>query len=364
MFDIIIIGAGPSGATLSRLLNSKFKILVLDQRRLDLESGNGFEKSCGGLLAPDAQEILAILGLGVPKEILVGPQIFTVRTIDLKNSIERFYQRHYINFNRERFDRWLVSLIPETVTLKFGAALKSIKIADDSIEIKYLLGKEEFHETTRVLIGADGANSLVRKLYFSKFKSPKKYISIQEWYKVKKAHPYFSAIFDPEVTDFYSWTIPKDDTLLIGTAIPIQDNAIDKFKLLKYKLKDYGFKFKKPVKRNGAFILRPKRINQICLGNKRIALIGEAAGWISPSSAEGLSYAFRSALNIANAINNNFENFYKYYVKYSRKLKLNILLKNLKSPAMYNSFLRKIILKSGFNSITPINTGNKNGFSK
>ncbi len=349
MYDIVILGAGPAGSTLARLLNQSFKTLVLDRRNLDSPEIKGFEKSCGGLLAPDAQEMLAVLGLGLPKEILVGPQIFTVRTIDLKNNIEQYYQRHYINFNREKFDRWLVSLIPDTIEKQFGISFKSYEVKNNIITLNYIKNGKLHTDQAKYLVGADGAESLLRRALAPK-KNPEKYISIQEWYKCEKAFPYFSAIFDPEITDFYSWTIPKEDRLLLGSAISLNENASLKFQRLKEKLTGNGFDFSTPVKKNGAFILRPLKTNQIFLGNSPVFLIGEAAGWISPSSAEGLSYAFISAMNLADSINsgNDILNTYK---KLSRGLKRNILIKNLKSPFMYNSFLRNFVMRLGLNAM-------------
>jgi len=108
-YDIAIIGAGPAGATLARLLDRKYKILLVDKRNL-LDTDRAPAKCCGGLLAPDAQQMLGRLGLAVPKDILVDPQLFLVRTIDFDNGLERYYQRFYFNMSRARFDAWLVSL--------------------------------------------------------------------------------------------------------------------------------------------------------------------------------------------------------------------------------------------------------------
>ena len=37
--------------------------------------------------------------------------------------------------------------------------------------------------------------------------------------------------------------------------------------------------------------------------------------------------------------------------QYGENIKFNLLLKNLKSPAMYNPLIRQLAMKSGFNSI-------------
>jgi flavin-dependent dehydrogenase len=109
MYDIAIIGSGPAGVNLARLIGNKYKILLLDKRGLDQEKFQiSDEKCCGGLLAPDAQKIIAKLCLGIPKNILVNPQLFAVRAIDLTNNLDRLYQRFYINLDRKKFDKWLI----------------------------------------------------------------------------------------------------------------------------------------------------------------------------------------------------------------------------------------------------------------
>lgn len=357
MYDIVIVGAGPAGATLARLLGKKYKMLIIDKRQLiNTNSKINIEKCCGGLLAPDAQQMLARFGLGIPQEILVGPQLFTVRTIDIQNNIEQYYQRHYINVDRQKFDKWLVSLIPSEVVVTCEAIFKDFEIVDDVIKVKYFQQGKEYTIDTKILVGADGAFSTVRRNISLDSPTPKTYISIQEYYKMDNSLPYFSAIFDDDITDFYSWTIPKGDLLVLGTAVMPKSKPYEKFLALKEKLISRGFEFGPCIKRNSAYLLRPEKLSQIYLGKTNVALIGEAAGWISPSSAEGLSYSFRSAYALANAIQQRPDNIIAEYYRNTSKLRLNIKWKHFKSIFMYNHFLRKIAMKSGFMGMDIIDT--------
>ncbi|TEB11213.1 putative oxidoreductase [Pelotomaculum sp. FP] len=351
MYDITIIGAGPAGATLARLLGSKYKVLVLDRRELISPREGSFEKCCGGLIAPDAQRMLGKLGLGVPGEVLVGPQLFTVRTIDVQNKMERYYQRHYINIDREKFDSWLVSLIPSTVDIRCGVLFKSYEMDGRKIDISFQFDGKRYTEKTKFLVGADGANSLLRRqLTGSTFQ--KTYITVQEWFSVKQNQPYYSAIFDNDISDFYSWSIPKDNFLIVGAAITPKENVSRKFDLLKKRMINLGFELNESNKKNGAFLLRPQNAKQIFIGRDNVLLIGEAAGWISPTSAEGLSYAFRSAIALADSIDANSESPISEYHKNTKGLRLNIFQKNLKSPFMYNTLIRKMVMKSGLSSMS------------
>ncbi|NLZ91564.1 MAG: FAD-binding protein [Clostridiales bacterium] len=350
MYDIAIIGAGPAGATLARLLAKDYKVLLLERRQLIKPVEGCFEKCCGGLIAPDAQQMLAKLGLGVPKEILVGPQLFTVRTIDIQNDIERYYQRHYINIDRERFDQWLVSLIPTAVDTRCGALFKGFSVEQDTVRVAFRHGGKEYTEKAKYLVGADGAFSTLRRRIAPGL-SQKAYISLQEWFEADGNQPFFSAVFDNDISDFYSWTIPKEDLILVGTAVSPRGNAFEKFDLLKERLIKRGYRFGKSKKRKGAFILRPQSIKQICLGKGNIFLIGEAAGWISPTSAEGFSYAFRSAAALYKSIQKDPVNPVRQYYYNTRGLRMNIIQKNMKAPFMYNPFLRKTVMETGIMSM-------------
>lgn len=352
MYDIAIIGAGPAGATLARLIGRQYKVLLVDKRTLTPSPGaEPASKCCGGLLAPDAQKMLAAMGLGLPHHVLAGPQLFAVRTIDVPGRLERYYQRSYLNIDRGRFDRWLVSLIPPGVDVLQGCLFNSLERYNNEFLLDFTRDGSRIRERAKIVVGADGAFSRVRKLAFPDDAVPATYIAIQERFEAGEALPYFTALFDPEITDFYSWIIPKDSSLLVGSALQRGATAPAKFSRLKEKLRTLGFAFGPSFGQTGSLLLRPLRTSQVHIGGNDVALIGEAAGWISPSSAEGISYAFRSALALAKALGPGLDDFLRRYDKNTRSLRLNIVLKNLKSPFMYSPLLRKLVMKSGLKSI-------------
>ena len=352
MYDIVIVGAGPAGSTLARLIADKYTILLIDKRDLENENpSNLANKCCGGLLAPDAQEMIAKLGLGIPKDILVDPQLFAVRTIDLTNNLERLYQRFYFNMDRDKFDRWLVSMLPAGVDKRFNSFFKDCTEIPGGYEIRYICNGQEISAKTRVIVGADGALSKLRKFISKDINIPEKYISIQEWFESPDCIPYFTAIFDEEISDFYSWVIPKENYLLLGAALRPRENTREKYNLLKTKLTQIGFNFHSKIKTEGAYIYRPKKVSQFYVGRDGIALVGEAAGAISPSSAEGISYALKSALYLAQSLEDGIDGFLDRYKQKVTNIKLNLLIKNLKSPSMYNPFIRQLAMKSGIQSI-------------
>lgn len=342
-YDVVVVGAGPAGATLARLLHKNFKVALINGQQED--------KPCGGLLAPDAQKSLAGFDLTLPKDVLVDPQIFSVRTMDLRTKQQRWYQRMYMNVDRRKFDCWLLSLVGSSVDIFHEAALE-IKMIEDQYHI--LLKEKQIKANW--LVGADGANSFVRRTLGKQLKT-KEYVAIQQIFPVEEQWitPFYSCIFDAETSDCCSWTISKDGLLIFGGAFP-KRNCRDRFERQKEKLREWGINLDNPIKTQACKVLRPNRFRSFDMGRGRVFYVGEASGLISPSSLEGISSAMNSGRMLADCMNKCREKkqetkIEQRYWNKTRKIRFRLLAKNMKCPFMYWPFLRKVVLGSGISSI-------------
>jgi len=90
------------------------------------------------------------------------------------------------------------------VDVRFGCHFKFFERDEETFKIYLSNSNKTYIEHAKMVIGADGASSRVRKQAFPEHPNPKTYIAIQELFATDKVLPYFSAIFDREVTDFYS----------------------------------------------------------------------------------------------------------------------------------------------------------------
>ena len=181
IFDVIIVGSGPAGTATALQLCRRDpawarRILLLDR------AVHPREKLCGGGVTHYGEEALAELGL------TVEPRFFTVREVRLVHRGLSYLIRGNPAFRivrRDEFDHWLVrETRAKGVTINEGESLRGLSIVSDEVsgdagptesEASQLIRVETDRATyrARVVVGADGSKSLVRRLAgFSETSAP------------------------------------------------------------------------------------------------------------------------------------------------------------------------------------------------
>lgn len=101
-------------------------------------------------------------------------------------------------------------------------------------------------------------------------------------------------------------------------------------------------------------VLRPSRPGNVSLGRNDAFLIGEAAGFISTSSFEGISFAMDSAQLLAEVLTAAPAGLHRAYRQATGHLRRKITGKICKSPFMYRPALRHLVMRSGLQTIDVI----------
>lgn len=373
-YDVIVVGAGPAGSTFSRIIDSTdLSVLVIDGQTPSKK------KPCGGLLAPDAQKLMAGFDFTLPKDVLVDPQIFSVKTMDLLSGITRSYQRYYLNMDRYKFDKLLQNLVPDSVEHVSAVVTKVERIdeqvervvqIDDNLENRFTndaLGSRFIIELKsegavknvrcKFIVGADGASSIVRRTFYKK--PILKYIAIQQWFRYEDPGDlYYSCIFDPKTSESCSWLIRKNGYIIFGGCFD-KKKGREAFEEQKKRLMGFtGLKLDNPEFTEACLACRPRHMRDFVTGEDGAYLIGEAAGFISASSLEGISFAIRSGKLLAEAfidiMHNNHHNIEELYKRKTRKLRIKLMTKVIKHDILFTPVLRKLIMASGIQSIHKI----------
>ncbi|MEO1275008.1 MAG: FAD-dependent monooxygenase, partial [Pseudomonadota bacterium] len=153
IFDAVIVGGGPSGATAAHCLASAGKRVALLDR-------DGRIKPCGGAVPPRLVRDYAI-----PDALLVA-KVRAARVISPKGAeVEMPIDGGYVGMvDRDTFDEWLRLRAAEAGAVRFAGTFEALeRDSDGSVHVRYRdksLG-ERAHIRTRLVVGADGARSTV-----------------------------------------------------------------------------------------------------------------------------------------------------------------------------------------------------------
>lgn len=211
-YDIIIVGAGPAGISTALHLAQTAPEMV--SRTLILEKArHPRPKLCGGGILPDGEVVLRNLGLDITEipHVDVDWSHFDFDGDGMKMRGERKGTYAFRCIRRHEFDAWLTGkarqrgfLIHENTSVK--------KIITTASGVTLQTDKGEYQ--AKVVIGADGSNSVVRRAII-----PHENLHVARLLEVvtepkpeasfhKQADSYFDFLVIPQGIQGYVWDFP------------------------------------------------------------------------------------------------------------------------------------------------------------
>jgi len=288
MYDVIIAGAGPAGASAAYFLGKAGRrVLVLEKQTLPRY------KACGGGLSLSFLEQHFPFSFGPAIESTVNGfnYHFGKRkvTIPCDTGIMALVMR-------ERFDQYILE--HANCEVRQECAVKSVIAADHHVSIETTSG-EIF--TTRYLIGADGSNSTVaRSLNLNQ--NRRLMSAIEAEVNVPEAifnlYTHKPTFIFPRNTYSYLWIFPKMNHLSIGI-IQANPKPGELRQVLIDVMLTYGISLD-GITLHGHPI--PLYTPGAVIASQNSLLVGDAASLVDPFSGEGIRPAIKSGRLAAEAI--------------------------------------------------------------
>jgi geranylgeranyl reductase family protein len=290
-FEVGIVGAGVAGSTCAKVLGRAGVTVAL------FDPSHPREKPCGGLV-----ENRVVEEFDVPEELLQN-EIKWLLAERFKFRVKLNYRPSMFLISRKDFDYYLLQRALKNESVTFFDEEVSQVTKDGNTWI--LRTNKDRCVKVKVLIGADGCPSFVRKYIFRpitsqflatavgyNFSCPSKYI--EEAFAKNTVEAYYSHEYVEKIG--FVWIFPKRTSINVGIG------SIDTGKKLKQTLEKFIFLHpagKRLKHLEGHFfshlvpaILRDDFFDKPCSG-ENWALIGDAAGHVNPISGLGIYYAMK-----------------------------------------------------------------------
>lgn len=287
-FHTVVVGAGPAGVMAALRAASAGPVLLVEQSRVPRD------KSCGGMLNAYSQQFLAEFG-PIPASIELKPRWVHFRYHDLDRSVRKPTSLKFLNVDRRAFDEWLLSLLPDSVTVLPATRLTDLSQDRDGVLAHLVTDGVERQVTCAILIGADGARSSVRRILGGA--SVSTYVTLQDFCRVDgDLEPFFDCIYVRDIGDCfaYGYVVPKGDEAIVGSVFyPKTKHPHVKHDLFLEMMRE-SLPLGPSSRREAATALSVRTPSDVLGGRGRVLLAGEAGGWMSPTSGEGISYALNT----------------------------------------------------------------------
>ena len=297
-YDVIVIGGGPSGATAANdLAQAGCKVAFLDRA--------GRIKPCGGAIPPRL-----IADFAIPDSQIVA-QIQTARMISpTQRSVDIPIENGFVGMvDREHFDQFLRQRAVQNGAIQLTGTYLRLHRDSTGTHVIYRdkASGEEARLLTKLVIGADGARSVVAKTEVPGGEKTPYVIAYHEIIKAPAKSAQYDpgrcdVIYDGKISpDFYGWVFPHGDQASVGMGTGI--DGVDLKQATADLRASAGLADCETIRREGAPI--PLRPMDRWDNGRDVVLAGDAAGVVAPSSGEGIYYAMvggRVAATAAQAV--------------------------------------------------------------
>lgn len=289
MYDVIVVGAGPAGATAAYFLGKAGRrVLVIDKATLPRY------KACGGGLSLGFLESQFPFSFDPIIETDVEAITYALGdrqvTIPLKDSTMRMVMR-------DQFDAYLLAQAQAEVWQ--GAAVRRVTETPAGVTVETNDGRTA---QAALVIGADGANSVVAHavgLRRGKQLAAAIEIEVPVSPDIMNRYAKRPVFIFGEVRMGYLWIFPKAKHLSVGIAA-LHPKPGELQTTLRRVMQRYGISSLEEFPRHGHPIPIYTGRERIVTG--RVLLAGDAAGLADPLSGEGIRLAITSGRLAADAI--------------------------------------------------------------
>lgn len=304
-YDVVVVGAGPAG------IMAAVESARTCERVLLVEAGDlPREKSCGGMLNAYTRRALEPYG-GVPEEMVLDPRWIDFRYFHLDHGVRKRTDVRFLNVDRVQFDEWLLSLLPEQVDVAPRVRLSDLSQTPLGVTVTLCdaatggVRAQRCVEAAYVVAG-DGPRATVReRLGIRPFD---RYITVQEYVRIEPGtlEPVFDCICSRRFPREYGigYIMPKGDVAIIGSIFyPGTRDCEAKHEAVLRELGElYPYRLGESVSRECWMAAHLRRPADLVAGQGRVLLAGEAGGFLSCTSGEGISFALNSGIKAGRAI--------------------------------------------------------------